>query len=375
MSDNKDKQAQSSQPNADTAKTPSDEQYRRTQALKRMIESLQALDGDNNTNSDANKAMPVVQDKPPHVSSSDDVSDDLADVAEHVSDGISAEITNDVVDDAIDDTVDDAVDDEDAKIDTAVSGVHDSIADDKTEQPTNTEDDDIIHEDDEQDALDGLVGNVVSQDSQSILPIDVTPNQPKIVDSQAIQTRQDGLANTEIPAPWTLQQFFNGEIDLDVELTHRFPSMPMMSIIKFRTLGERHGRNVATLRSQDGSATVIIDADKTTKTVLFSFTIGSMLTLRFSLSDLSDMDRNRWVELMRREQGGLAFLWGSARWAQDYMICIGRKYHTNLYAFSPNNFEAAVRLTPDVTRKLLDWLNEMWQEDASDEEPPQMLTW
>jgi hypothetical protein len=54
MSDNKDKQAQSSQPNADTAKTPSDEQYRRTQALKRMIESLQALDGDNNTNSDAN---------------------------------------------------------------------------------------------------------------------------------------------------------------------------------------------------------------------------------------------------------------------------------------------------------------------------------
>ncbi|MCA9914417.1 MAG: hypothetical protein KC496_13775, partial [Anaerolineae bacterium] len=36
--------------------------------------------------------------------------------------------------------------------------------------------------------------------------------------------------------PWTLQQFFDGEIDLDVELAKRFPSMPIMSKIDFRTL-------------------------------------------------------------------------------------------------------------------------------------------
>jgi len=110
--------------------------------------------------------------------------------------------------------------------------------------------------------------------------------------------------------------------------------------------------------------------------IQISFTFGSMITLRFGLSELSDTDRKRWLELMRRQQGGLAFLWGPRRWTSDYLICITRKYHSNLYAFSPNNFESAVRMTSDVTTKLLDWLDEFWQDDAPpNEEPPQLLTW
>lgn len=196
----------------------------------------------------------------------------------------------------------------------------------------------------------------------------------RVIDSTLIKRDAEAVpASAE--APWTLQQFFNGEIDLDVELSKRFPAMPMLSTIKFRTLGTTSGRRVATLASQDGAASLVLDADRTTKTVQLSFTIGSMLTLRFTLDDLSQMDRRRWVELMRREQGGLAFLWGAARWAEDYLICFSRKYHTNFYAFSPHNFEAAVRLTPAVMRQLLEWLEDIWESDTHSDEPPQLLTW
>jgi hypothetical protein len=85
-----------------------------------------------------------------------------------------------------------------------------------------------------------------------------------------------------------------------------------------------------------------------------------MLTLRFRQDDVSDVDRTRWLELMRREQGGLAFLWGPVRWEKDYIICVVRRYFTNLYAFSPHGFEAGVRMTPDVTRQLLNWLEKLW---------------
>lgn len=200
----------------------------------------------------------------------------------------------------------------------------------------------------------------------------------KVLDSQALtaqpETAMTAPSNDE--APWTLQQFFNGDIDLDAELAKRFPTMPMMSMVKFRTLGSTSGRRVATLSSQDGSASLTFDGDMATKVVQMSFTLGSMLTLRFTMNDLSDLDRARWLELMRREEGGLAFLWGQARWANDYVICIARKYFTNFYAFSPHNFEAAVRFTPSVVGQVLDWLEEVWTSGPPPEEtPPTLLTW
>ncbi|MCU0511947.1 MAG: hypothetical protein MUE40_05175 [Anaerolineae bacterium] len=203
------------------------------------------------------------------------------------------------------------------------------------------------------------------------------PPVPRVIDAASLATRPDNaLTGAPEEAPWTLQQFFNGEIDLDVELSKRFPAMPMLSIIKFRTLGTSSSRRVATLATQDNAATLTVDADVATRVIQLSFTLGSMLTLRFGLNDLSDMDRNRWLELMRRDAGGLAFLWGPERWGTDYMICISRKYFTNLYAFSPHNFEAAVRLTPAVTKQLLDWLDELWKIYLKpDDEPPTLLTW
>lgn len=187
------------------------------------------------------------------------------------------------------------------------------------------------------------------------------------------QPASGGVVPDNTP-PWTLQQYFNGEIDLAVELSNRFSSTPLMSVIRFRTLGTHTERGVATISTPDGSADVIFDVDAKTKIVQVSFTFGSMLTLRFSLREL--VDRHRWLELMRREEGGMAFLWGPSRWEKDYVICIARRYYSNFYAFSPNGYEAAVRLTPDVTTKLLDWLEGYWKdEDKPSEEPPPMLTW
>jgi hypothetical protein len=186
---------------------------------------------------------------------------------------------------------------------------------------------------------------------------------------------QSPVVHPEDP-PWTLQQFFDGEIDLAEELATRFQSMPVMSTIKFRGLGSKSGRSVATMTTADGAAQAIIDIDEKTRAAQLSFTFGSMLTLRFKLGDLSHVDQTRWLELMRRDEGGLAFLWGASRWEKDYMICIARKHFTNLYAFSPNNFEAAIRLTPEISKQLRHWLEKFWTSEPDEEdEPPPLLTW
>jgi hypothetical protein len=175
--------------------------------------------------------------------------------------------------------------------------------------------------------------------------------------------------------PWILRQFFNGEVDLDEELSQRFENMPVMSTIKIREMGEKSRRSVATMSAQDGAAQVILDVDRRSRSMQMTFTFGSMLTLRFGLYDLSHMDHQRWLNLMRRDQGGLAFLWGPSRWEKDYVICVSRRYFTNFYAFSPYGFESAVRMTPKVTQGLLEWLEEYWQpEDDSEGESP-LLTW
>lgn len=194
------------------------------------------------------------------------------------------------------------------------------------------------------------------------------------------QPDEEQPAARRVPAvatPWALEQFFNGEVDLDVELAQRFPNMPMMSVVSFREMGDKKRHGVASLTTQDGSASVHLDVDTKTRVMQMSFTFASMLTLRFILGELSDIDRRRWLDLMRRDQGGLAFLWGASRWETDYMVCVVRRYYTNLYAFSPNNFEAAVRLTPEVTGKLLKWLDQLWSVPNTDDNPSDdpLLTW
>lgn len=241
------------------------------------------------------------------------------------------------------------------------------MSDDKSNQPTDPE----VHThkqivDADAEASEPEKRTVVEKVVKALQPVDETAT-------------ADAPERTPIQAdpPWTLQQFFDGEIDLDVELSSRFPSVPAMTAIKFRSLGKQTGREVATIATPDGSAHVIFDADKHTKVVQMSFTVSSMLTLRFTMRELSDMDRQRWLDLMRRQKGGLAFLWGASRWEEDYMICISRRYFTNLYAFSANGYEAAIRLTPEVTTKLLDWLEKLWEVDNNNEDDAAstLLTW
>jgi len=176
-------------------------------------------------------------------------------------------------------------------------------------------------------------------------------------------------------APVLLQQFFNDQIDLSAELATRFPSLPLMSVIRFRKLEGKTQRGVATLSTADGVASAVIDADATTGSIQLSFSYGSMMSLRFRMEELSSMDRSRWLELMRREGGGVAFLWGQARWEQDYVICVTRRHFASIYAFSHHGFEAAVRLTPDVSKQLLDWLEKFWSAASSGDQSPKLLTW
>lgn len=190
-------------------------------------------------------------------------------------------------------------------------------------------------------------------------------------------SEETALTGSREKTPWALQQFFDGEIDLEQELLKRFPAVPAMTTIKFRTLGLNSSRKVATLSTQDGGASLIVDADIETKVVQLSFTFGSMMTLRYVLSDLPANNRERWLELMRREKGGLAFLWNEDRWREDYLICVSREYSTNIFAFSPHNFESAVRITKNVTNELLTWLEDVWVNvpEVKDDDDSPLLTW
>lgn len=176
-------------------------------------------------------------------------------------------------------------------------------------------------------------------------------------------------------APWELEQYFEGEIDLDRELASRYPNMPLMSLVNFRTLGTRSRRGVALLSTQDNAASLRIEVDQKSRGMHLVFTLSSMLSLRFRMEGQSDKDRAAWLEAMRREQGETTFLWGTARWDSDYIICAARRHFTNVYAFSPDSFEAAARLTSDVSRRVLDWVEQFWRADRAEESDSTAFTW
>lgn len=174
-------------------------------------------------------------------------------------------------------------------------------------------------------------------------------------------------------APWLLQQHFTQQIDLGAELAFRYPSLPLLSVSRFRELDIQHG--VALLASADGVATVMIDADGKSGVVDIAFSYASNLSLHFRLDHLNNMDRSTWLERMRREKDDVGFLWGESRWEKDYAISILRKRFMNLFAFSAQGFSAAARLTPDVVVSFLNWLESIWKPEEGDTEPPQLLTW
>ncbi len=197
---------------------------------------------------------------------------------------------------------------------------------------------------------------------QSTPPGDVTlPSRKRLLQDV---TRFGDASEPEpaLPAalPWALQLYFDGEIDLNKVLAGHFPQVPVMSTMHVGEIGRKNRLAVAALSTQDGAASLIAEVDVPSLAVQFTFVQGSMLALRFAPDKLTTADRAQWIAGLRRESGEVAFLWDQARWTSDYLIAVSSKTFTNVFAFSPHHVEAAARLTPDVTRKLVDWLAKYW---------------
>ncbi|MCA0458914.1 MAG: hypothetical protein LCI00_33505 [Chloroflexi bacterium] len=184
------------------------------------------------------------------------------------------------------------------------------------------------------------------------------------------------ISRSTLNAPWLLQQHFGGKIDLAVELANRYPTLPLITLIKAYGSKAAYQPAVAALSAPDGTATVLVEALPNSYQFQLAYTLGSMLTFRFRLHDLTAVDCAHWLQLIHREQDGVAFLWGQSRWEKDYLICTIRRQFASLYAFSPNGFEAGIRLTHEVKGELHDWLASIWNPDtASTGTTPNLLTW
>ena len=184
------------------------------------------------------------------------------------------------------------------------------------------------------------------------------------------------ISRSTLNAPWLLQQHFAGKIDLALELTNRYPTLPLATLIKPYASKAAHQPAVAALAAPDGTATVLIEALPNSYQFQLAYTLGSMLTFRFRLHDLTAVDCAHWLQLIHRDQDGVAFLWGQSRWEKDYLICTIRRQFASLYAFSPNGFEAGIRMTHEVKEELHDWLASIWNPDtASTGTTPNLLTW
>lgn len=175
-------------------------------------------------------------------------------------------------------------------------------------------------------------------------------------------TETAGRGTPPVVVPWALQHYFDGEIDLVRELAARYPQVPVLSLLNLRQVGTSVQRHLATLSTQDGAASLVIEVDLLSQATQFTFILSSMLALRFSLGSLTLADRAQWIEGMRGGLNEPVFLWGERRWGTDYLIGAVQKNFTTLFAFSPEQAEAAVRMTPDVTRRLLDWLETRWSD-------------
>ncbi|MBN1200633.1 MAG: hypothetical protein JXJ20_02135 [Anaerolineae bacterium] len=168
----------------------------------------------------------------------------------------------------------------------------------------------------------------------------------------------------QITAPVALQRFFSGEIDLDSELVQRFLNAPLLSHVRYIPKPDEPLRSQASalFSSQDDSAILSVDVHLHTDpdaSMEFTFTMFSALALSFSLKPLLRVERRRFIDLMRRENG-IAFLWTRDRWEQPYVIFVVREGFARVYAFSPHGPQAAVRMTPDMVLALTDWLEWLW---------------
>ncbi len=160
--------------------------------------------------------------------------------------------------------------------------------------------------------------------------------------------------------PWVISRALNAEGDLHIELAQRYPNQPLMSLFSARSVGGRIPRHLTTLSTQDGAAHLTFEIDPGTSYMSCAYTLSSMLTLRFDLANLSDLDRAQWLEQIRQGKERATILWGKMRWRSDYLVWSQKRHYANVYAFSPRQIEAAARLSPDVSTKLIAWLGQYW---------------
>lgn len=187
----------------------------------------------------------------------------------------------------------------------------------------------------------------------------------------ALEINESGHQRSiQTSAPFLLQQFFTGKIDLDVELARRFPGPPLLTSPSFTPApGKPAKHGFAQYNSQDNSAAFTIEMHGPTQTLDFSFLLQGMISLRFTLGAIAEHNRRRFLELMHRDDG-IAFLWTRERWERDYLIFVVRDHFARLYAFGPGRFDAACRLTPDGLNQLLDWLAGFWIMEPEATPPP-----
>jgi hypothetical protein len=181
-------------------------------------------------------------------------------------------------------------------------------------------------------------------DAANPLPTEATPTIP---------------GRSPLTAPWLLQGHYAGSINLERELHSRYPSLPLLSVVRTGKMESLTRRATGSVTAQDGSAALVIEADARAGMQLL-FNYASSMGLRFHLDDTSGLDRARWIDLMRQSKDGIVFLWGQHRWERDYLITVLHNGFASFYAFSRNGYEAAARLTPDATSKLINWLESIW---------------
>lgn len=220
----------------------------------------------------------------------------------------------------------------------------------------------------------GQPGTAPRRAERSELPPGTGRLNPRALEEHARETAQDrqrllrDLSGTGSlrrsgridQAPLTIKQFLRGEIDLDSELARRFARAPLLTTIARSPQDTRPAlQATAMLSSQDGRAAFNIDIYAEQDVTEVTFTLSHMLAMRFRLENLSPYDKRRWLDLMRRE-AGVAFLWTNRRWEDDYAIFVLRPHYVRVYAFSPQHFEASVRIIRPIARQLINWLDMRW---------------
>jgi hypothetical protein len=176
-------------------------------------------------------------------------------------------------------------------------------------------------------------------------------------------------------APYLLQGFFSGRLDLDVELTRRYPAPPLLSSMTFAPKpGQTRRHGFAQFTSQDTSSMMTVEIHGSGDTLEIGFLMYSMIGVRFTLESIGERNRQRFAESLDRaieRDNGIAFLWTRERWERDYVIFVLRNGFGKMYAFGPGRVEAACRLTPDGVTQFRTWLGGFWKDSAPPpSEPP-----